>query len=225
MKISRIRTSAASAALGAAITASTMVISSTAYAAGVITAIDFDSNSLGGSVNSISLDNLTNTIDVDKVFSAIAPITLHFTVGHAQGGSGSYDVTEFINNSTALGWTDYHLSIVQPEQGNAITFGSFQSATLNGFDLDAPPSSGPRNLNFTGALAAGDTMHASFEMHLFDPGANNTYSFDLVQSPSVGGGGPGGNPVPVPVSAWLFASGLIGLGRLAKRRQSAKSAS
>ncbi len=195
--------------LGAAI-ASFFAVTSTANAAGVITSI-VDVGSLGGTVISITVDNSTNEIDINKVFDAIQPITLRFTVEHGQGGPGSYALTETVINSTDVTWTDYHFSIVDSVNGNGITFGSFQSATLDGFDLDSPPDSGPRNLNFTGVLAAGGSMDASFSLQLSDPGANNSYTFDLVQTPTV-------SAVPIPAAAWLFASGLLGLVKSAKRR-------
>lgn len=215
------RTSLMKSTLGAAIAAAMLTIAPTTFAAAVITAVDFDVNSLGGSVNSISIDNDHNIINLDKVFTAIEPITLRFTVGHSQGGPNSYDLVELITNSTGVAWTDYHFSIVEPAGGNGITFGAFQGSTLNGFDLDNPPVSGPRALNFTGSLATGGTMHASFEMHLFDPGANSTYTFDLVQNPTVGAE----TPVPVPMAAWLMASGLLGLSRFTKRRSVAAARS
>ena len=110
---------------------------SAAYAAGVITAVDLDANSLGGFVGIISVDNEHNVIDRDKVFSSIAPITLRFTVGR-------------------------------------------------------------------------------------DQGANNTYPFDLVRAPTVGGNPvPIPIPIPIPIAGWLFVSGLLAVGRFAKRGNNA----
>ena len=156
---------------------------STASASAVIT----DITASGAGLGSFSvLANTTNDkgLDLSKVFDSVNPITLTFTVAHSVGNGGSYDVIESITNNTGTAFSDFHLSITEPTdaQGNGVVFTSFNSSTLDGFTLDSPSvsqsspfnHSGPRDLNFTGTLAAGESADASFNLKPFDPGTGNT---------------------------------------------------
>ncbi len=72
-------------------------------------------------------------------------------------------MTENITNNTNQAWTDFHFTINEPEPGvKGIVFTSHVQATLTGFTLDS--SSGPRNLDFTGYLAAHSTATATFNL-------------------------------------------------------------
>ena len=88
-------------------------------------------------------------------------------------------------------------------------FTSFDSSTLSGFTLDSAPSSGPRNLNYTGSLTNGDDAHALFKLSLDDPGAGNTTTFVLHQVPTI--------PEPETYAMLLIGLGL--LGATARRRK------
>ena len=187
---------------------------STASAAGVITNITASGEGLG-SFESFLIDNTSNTIDLSKTFGSVAPIVLTFTVGHMDGGTGSpYTVTEAITNNTGQSWLDFHYSIQEPDQGQGVVFTQHTSATLSGFTLDADPSSGPRNLNFTGNLADAGTANATFMISPFDPGAGNTMTFTLTQVPTI----------PEPETYAMLLAGLGLMGFMAKRRNSNQSA-
>jgi hypothetical protein len=180
---------------------------SAASAAGVITNITASGDGLE-SFESL-INNTTNTLDLTKAFDSVNPIVLTFTVGHIDGGQGNpYTVTEAITNNTGQSWVDFHYSIQEPDQGQGVVFTEHASATLSGFTLDPEPSSGPRNLNFTGDLADADTANASFMISPFDPGAGNTATFTLTQVPTI----------PEPETYAMLLAGLGLMGFMAKRR-------
>lgn len=182
----------------------------TASAAGVITDITASGGGLG------SFDVLSNTTDpnvlnLSKTFNSLDPIVLTFTVGHTEGGSGNpYTVTEAIINNTGQSWIDFHYSISEPAQGQGVVFTEFNNSTLTGFTLDSPPSSGPRNLNFTGELDQGFATNATFSLSPFDPGAGNTTTFTLTQVATI----------PEPETYAMLLAGLGLLGGMVKRRNS-----
>ncbi|SDA20970.1 PEP-CTERM protein-sorting domain-containing protein [Nitrosospira sp. Nsp18] len=182
---------------------------STASAAGVITGITASGPGMG-TFDIMSNTNDPNVLDLSKTFDSVNPIVLTFTVGHTTGGSGNpYTVTEAITNNTGQSWTDFHFAISEPTSGDqGDVFTNFESSTLSGFTLDAPTSSGPRNLNFTGALADGGTATAAFNLSPFDPGAGNTSTFTLTQVPTI----------PEPETYAMLLAGLGLMGFVAKRR-------
>ena len=92
-------------------------------------------------------------------------------------------MTEAVTNNTGQAWTDFHYSITEPNQGNGVVFTAHNQSTFGDFTLDG--SSGPRNLNFTGNLAAGGVADATFNLSPFDPGAGNTSTFTLTQVPTI----------------------------------------
>ena len=153
---------------------------------------------------------------------SVNPITLTFTVAHSVGNGGSYDVVESIANNTGTAFSDFHLSITEPTDasGNGVVFTGFNSSTLAGFTLDSPsmnqPSpfnhSGPRDLNFTGSLANGDSANASFNLSPFDPGTGNTYTFTITQTPTVM------SPIPEPETYAMLIAGLGLMGAMVRRR-------
>ena len=180
---------------------------SAASAAGVITNVTASGDGLE-SFESL-INNTTNTLDLTKAFDSVNPIVLTFTVGHIDGGQGNpYTVTEAITNNTGQSWVDFHYSIQEPDQGQGVVFTEHASATLSGFTLDPEPSSGPRNLNFTGDLADAGTANASFMISPFDPGAGNTATFTLTQVPTI----------PEPETYAMLLAGLGLMGVMAKRR-------
>src|SRR4051794_2872630 len=151
----------------------------TAAASGVIT----DISGVGGGLGSFGVLNnsiVPKQLNLTKTFDSIGPIDVVFTVVHAQGAGGPYSVTETITNNTGVTWTDFHLNI-----SSGMVFNNFQSASLTGFTLDSPPSSGPHDLNFTGSLASGATATAKFNLNLPDPGMGNSTTLTLMQGPSV----------------------------------------
>jgi len=193
---------------------------STASASAVIT----DITASGPGLGSFSvLANSTNDkgLDLSKTFDSVNPITLTFTVAHSVGNGGSYDVIESITNNTSTTFSDFHLSITEPANapGNGVVFTSFNSSTLAGFTLDSPSmnqvspfnSSGPRDLNFTGTLAVGDSANAGFHLSAFDPGVGNTYTFTITQTPTV-------SPIPEPETYAMLLAGLGLMGFMARRR-------
>ncbi|MBA4143047.1 MAG: PEP-CTERM sorting domain-containing protein [Nitrosospira sp.] len=181
----------------------------TASAAGVITGVTVTGGG-GGTFDVINLTNNPNVLDLTKSFNSLDPIALTFTVGHTQGGAGNpYVVTETITNNTGQTWIDYHFTITEPTTGGqGVVFTSFNNSELTGFTLDSPPSSGPRNLNFTGELAHLGVATASFSLSPFDPGAGNTTTFTLTQVPTI----------PEPETYAMLLAGLGLMGAMAKRR-------
>ncbi|SCY52607.1 PEP-CTERM protein-sorting domain-containing protein [Nitrosospira sp. Nl5] len=182
----------------------------TASAAGVITDITASGEGLG-SFSVLANTTDPNVLDLTKTFDSVNPIVLTFTVEHIDGGPGNpYTVTEAVTNNTGQPWIDFHYSIQEPAQGQGVVFTDFNNSTLTGFTLDSPPSSGPRNLNFTGNLADGDTANATFNLSPFDPGAGNTATFTLTQIPTI----------PEPETYAMLLAGLGLMGAVARRRNS-----
>jgi hypothetical protein len=182
---------------------------STASAAGVITGVTVNDGA-GGTFDVINLGTDPNVLDLSKAFNSLDPISLTFTVGHINGGPGNpYVVTETITNNTGDTWVDYHFTITEPTTGGqGVVFTNFSNSTLTGFTLDSAPSSGPRNLNFTGELADQAATTATFSLSAFDPGAGNTATFTLTQVPTI----------PEPETYAMLLAGLGVMGYMAKRR-------
>ena|SRR5690349_5458159 len=179
---------------------------SAANAGGVITHITATDSS-GGTFDSQSISG--HDIDIGKTFTSINPISLTFTVEHQDGGTGNpYSIAESVLNNTGVTWTDFHYSITEPNQGNGVVFTGFNSSTFGDFTLDSAPSSGPRNLNFTGSLASGNSAAAAFSISPFDPGSGNTTSFVLTQVPTI----------PEPGTYAMLIAGLLLMGGIAKRK-------
>jgi hypothetical protein len=188
---------------------------SAASAAGVITGVTVNDGA-GGTFDVIYLGTDPNVLDLSKAFSSLNPISLTFTVGHTNGGPGNpYVVTETITNNTGETWLDYHFSITEPTTGGqGVVFTNFNNSTLSGFTLDSAPSSGPRNLNFTGELAHDGVATATFSLSPFDPGAGNTATFTLTQVPTI----------PEPETYAMLLAGLAVMGFMAKRTRRKESA-
>jgi hypothetical protein len=188
---------------------------STATAAGVITGVTASGPGLG-SFNVLSNTTNPNVLDLSKTFinnsvgqNSLDPITLTFTVAHTDGGPGNpYAVTEAITNNTGQNWVDFHFAINEPNQGQGVVFTNFNSSALTGFTLDSAPSSGPRELNFTGNLADQGTATATFNLSPFDPGAGNTTTFTLTQVPTI----------PEPETYAMLLAGLGLMGSIIRRR-------
>jgi hypothetical protein len=179
---------------------------SAANAGGVITHITATDSS-GGTFDSQSISG--HDIDIGKTFTSINPISLTFTVEHQDGGTGNpYSIAESVLNNTGVTWTDFHYSITEPDQGNGVVFTGFNSSTFGNFTLDDPNASGPRNLNFTGSLASGNSAAATFSISPFDPGSGNTTSFVLTQVPTI----------PEPGTYAMLIAGLLLMGGIAKRK-------
>ncbi|HVW64289.1 MAG TPA: PEP-CTERM sorting domain-containing protein [Nitrosospira sp.] len=198
---------------------------SAASASSVITDITASGPGLGTfSVMASSTDD--KGLDFTKVFDSVSPITLTFTVAHSVGNGGSYDVVESITNNTGAAFSDFHLSIggLTGTSGNGAVFTSFNSSTLGGFTLDSPSmdqsssfnATGPRDLNFTGNLAAGDTAQLSFHLKAFDPGVGHTYTFTITQTPITQT--PPVSPIPEPESYAMLLAGLGLMGYMVRRR-------
>jgi len=182
---------------------------STASAGGVITGVTVNDGG-GGTFDVINLGTDPNVLDLSKAFTSLDPISLTFTVGHTDGGSGGpYAITETITNNTGQTWLDYHISITEPTTGGqGVVFTNFNNSALTGFTLDSAPSSGPRDLNFTGELAHSGVTTATFSLSPFDPGAGNTATFTLTQVPTI----------PEPETYAMLLAGLGLVGAMAKRR-------
>jgi hypothetical protein len=193
---------------------------STASASAVITDITASGPGMG-SFSVLASSTNDKGLDLSKTFDSINPITLTFTVAHSVGNGGSYDMVESITNNTTTAFSDFHLSITEPTNapGNGVVFTSFNSSTLDGFTLDSPSmnqpspfnSSGPRDLNFTGSLAAGNHADAKFSLSAFDPGVGNTYTFTVTQTPTV-------SAIPEPETYAMLLAGLGVMGFIARRR-------
>jgi hypothetical protein len=180
---------------------------SAASAAGVITGVTASGPGLGSFDEGII--GTDRTLNFTKVFDSLNPISLTFTVAHDTGPGNPYAVTEAITNNTGVDWTDFHINVTEPAQGGqGDVFTSFGLSTLGGFTLDAAPTSGPRNLSFTGALASGGATNAAFNLSPFDPGAGNTSTFTLTQVPTI----------PEPETYAMLLAGLVLMGAIAKRR-------
>ncbi|HMM76419.1 MAG TPA: pyruvate-binding protein [Gammaproteobacteria bacterium] len=206
-----VRHSLRSTSLRAGSFAAALCFAGGAHAAATVTGFEALLDGAGGTLDSFSFDNDANTIDIAKTFTSVAPLTIRITVGHGTGSGGPLTVSEEITNATGQAWTDYHYDIIEPDANNGVVFTAFQQSSLSGFSLDDAPDSGPRNLDFTGALELDGVANAAFTMSLPDPGAGNSYTFDLVQTPTVA-------PIPLPPAAWLFGSALSGM-YLARRRR------
>ncbi|MEO6562416.1 MAG: PEP-CTERM sorting domain-containing protein [Nitrosospira sp.] len=183
---------------------------STATAGGVITGVTASGPGMG-SFDAGLIDPHDHSLDFTKSFDSVNPITLTFTVAHTQGGGSHYSVAEALTNNTGVAWTDFHYSISEPVKGQGVVFTEFNHSTLGGFTLDHAPSSGPRNLNFTGNLADGGTTNASFSLSPFDPGAGKTDTFTVTQVPTV-------SPIPEPETYAMLLAGLLLMGGIAKRK-------
>ncbi len=179
---------------------------STATAAGVITKIEA-TDTAGGTLD-LSTIGTNHNIDLTKTFTSFNPITLTFTVDHQEGPGTPYSILENVVNNTGQTWADFHYSITEPNQASGVVFTNHTSSTLSGFTLDA--SSGPRNLDFTGSLANGQTANAAFSISPFDPGSTvGQTTFTLTQIPS---------PIPEPETYAMMLAGLLLMGGIAKRR-------
>jgi hypothetical protein len=182
---------------------------SAASAAGVITDVTATGPGLGSFNEGVIGGD--RTLDFSKIFDSVNPITLTFTVAHDTGPANPYAVTEAITNHTGVNWTDFHFNITESSQGGqGDVFTSFEQSTLGGFTLDSAPTSGPRSLSFTGALANGGVTNAVFHLSPFDPGAGKTSTFTLTQVPSI----------PEPETYAMLLAGLVLMGAIAKRRNS-----
>jgi len=191
----------------------------TATAAGVITHISVEPSGIGsfGVLNSLFPKQLHFSTSLDSA----DPFTVTFTVGHASGAGGPYRVTETISNHTGVVWNDFHLSVSEPTAGGqGMVFTNFNNSTLSSFTLDSPPSSGPRNLNFTGNLGDAGTATAIFNLSLPDPGAGNTTTYTLTQLPSAS---PSVSPVPEPETYAMLMAGLGVIGLMVRRRSARQS--
>jgi hypothetical protein len=188
---------------------------SAASAAGVITGVTVNDGT-GSTFDVINLGANPNVLDLSKAFSSLDPISLTFTVGHTNGGPGNpYVVTETITNNTGQTWLDYHFTITEPTTGGqGVVFTNFNNSALAGFTLDSAPSSGPRNLNFTGELAHQGVTTATFSLSPFDPGAGNTATFTLTQVPTI----------PEPETYAMLLAGLAVMGFMAKRTRRKENA-
>ncbi|MCC7125568.1 MAG: pyruvate-binding protein [Acidobacteria bacterium] len=206
--------------LHAGLLATALGVAGGAQAAATVTGFEALLGGAGGTLDSFGIDNTANTIDLAKTFTTIAPLTLRITVGHGTGSGGPLTVTESITNNTGQDWTDYHYELFEPGVNQGVVFSAFQQSTLQGFDLEDAPASGPRNLDFLGSLATGALTNALFALSLPDPGAGNSYTFDLTQTPTIDGGPGPGPVVPLPPTAWLLGSAIVGL-TAARRRRSA----
>ena len=199
----------------------------TATASSVITDIAASGPGLG----SFSLEESPlNFYYLSTTYASAAPITLTFTVGHADGEDREHQVYETINNGTAAAFSNFHFHLDGSASGPAsnVTFNHFDAADNifapelpPGFTLDSPSKAqpapfeptGPGDLNFTGELKAGVSIEEGyFSMNIPDPGVGNTYTFSLTQTPVAG-------VVPEPETCAMFLAGLGLMGFMACRRQ------
>jgi hypothetical protein len=199
----------------------------TATASSVVTDITASGSGLG----SFSLESTDpNFYDLSSTYASVNPITLTFTVGHAEGADRDHHVYEMINNGTAATFSSFHFHLDGPANSPAsnVTFNYFDAEDNifapelpPGFTLDSPSKAqpapfeltGPRDLNFTGELKAGASIEEGyFSMNIPDPGAGNTYTFSLTQTPVAG-------VVPEPETYAMFLAGLGLMGFMARRKQ------
>lgn len=199
----------------------------TATASSVIT----DITASGPGLGSFSFSELGSSVsNFSTTFSSVNPITLTFTVAHGDGISLPYQIYDAIKNNTAEAFSTFHLHLNEssstPEDG--VVFTSFNSAddffapdftprfTLDSSSINQPApfeSTGPRDLNFTGELKAGETaVQSYYGLDLPDPGSGNTYTFSLTQTPVAG-------VVPEPETYAMFLVGLGLMGFMAHRKQ------
>lgn len=168
-------------------------------------------------------------VNLSDSFSSVNPIVLTFTVEHTDVVLFPYDVYQNITNDTGSGFTDFHVQIAEPGTPHGVAFSSFDAANTEfgpsfapSFTLDAPSKdqpalfkhTGPLDLNFSGALAAGAVAtDAYYSLTMPDPGAGNTYTFTVTQTPTV-------SVVPEPET---YAMLLAGLGLLGWRLRNVRS--
>ncbi|MEO6561693.1 MAG: PEP-CTERM sorting domain-containing protein [Nitrosospira sp.] len=194
-------------------------------------AVITDVTASGPGLGSFSLGEIFSTaggyglVPVSETFTSVNPITLTFNVEHSDADRKPYDIQAAITNGTSSAFTDYHLHISEP---NGVVFSSFD-ATNDEFGPDFSPNftldlaskdqflpflqTGPRDLNFTGELQAGQTIANSYySLTLPDPGAGNTYTFTVTQTQTVG-------VVPEPETYAMLLAGLGLVGFIARRRK------
>lgn len=203
----------------------------TATASSVVT----DITASGPGLGSFSLEESPlNFSYLSTTYASSSPITLTFTVGHADGEDREHQVYETINNGTAAAFSNFHFYLDGSASGPAsnVTFNHFDAADNifapelpPGFTLDSPSKAqpapfeptGPGDLNFTGELKAGVSIEEGyFSMNIPDPGAGNTYTFSLVQTPVAG-------VVPEPETYAMFLAGLGLMGFMSRRKQNKTS--
>ena len=200
----------------------------TATASSVIT----DITASGAGLGSFSFSELGSSavLDFSTTFSSVNPITLTFTVAHEDDISFPYHIYDAIKNNTPEAFSSFHLHINESSSapGDGVVFTSFNSAddffapdftpsfTLDSSSINQPAPfepTGPRDLNFTGELKAGETaIQSYYSLDLPDPGVGNTYTFSLTQTPVAG-------VVPEPETYAMFLAGLGLMGFMARRRQ------
>jgi hypothetical protein len=167
---------------------------------------------------------------LSTTFSSVNPITLTFTVGHSDRDDLVHHIYETVNNDTATAFSNFHLHIneLSNAPGDGVAFKNF---TLNSddfepkfdpnFALDSPSKAQPfpfeptgsRDLNFTGELRAGVAVEDGyFNLNLPDPGAGNTYTFSLTQTPVAA-------VVPEPETYAMLLAGLGLMSFMARRKK------
>lgn len=108
---------------------------------------------------------------------------------------------------------------VPPPPNTIDGFGTFDIAVDNGggnrlttltFSINVPGDTITDYVKLSGGNAAQGNVFFAAHVGGFDDGAGNTSAFFG-----------GSTPVPLPAAAWLFGSGLLGLGGIARRRRSA----
>lgn len=167
-------------------------------------------------------------VQFSNSFSSVNPITLTFKVEHTDTVLFPYDVYQDITNGTGSTFTGFHVQISESVPPKGVVFSSFDEAneefgpsfapsfTLNASSKNQPApfsQTGPLDLNFTGDLAAGATAtDAYYSLNMPDPGAGNSYTFTLTQTPVVA-------VVPEPETYAMFLAGLGLMGFMAKRKK------
>lgn len=163
----------------------------------------------------------SDKVNFSMAFNSVAPITLSISAGEpehdfVEGISGPTYFSGTIINNTSTTITGFHLHIddLQNPEKKDVVFTSFDhtfSAGIPGFTLDPPSKdqpppfteTGPRDLNFSGALKAGAAADGtSFNITMTDhPAYHDGYRFTLTLTPTVG-------VVPEPESYAMFLAGL-----------------